>query len=72
MMRPIPAPGYRPTKGQRNPADDGRKYWVQLATEHAGMGWCDLHAPWPVKGTKWKWNGDTPAPWDVVAVKIEA
>lgn len=73
MIAPIPAPGFRTISGKRNPPDkDGAKYWVQLALEEPGMGWLDTHGPWPVSGPKWKWRGDRPQPWEVVAVKRAA
>ena len=68
-MRQIPASGYKLISGKRNPPANGRKYWVQLATDTPGMGWCDMHGPWPVETTVWKWKGDKPRAWEVVAVR---
>ena len=65
MMRPVPAPGYRPISGKRNPPATAKGYWVQLR-----CGWCDLLGPWPVQGPRWKW-GERPDDWDVVAVRAE-
>lgn len=62
MRAAIPAPGYRKTRGDRNPpATDDARYWVQFRN-----GWLDLHGPYPVKGTRWKHANDD---WDIVAVR---
>jgi len=63
MKCEVPAPGYRLISGKRNPPSKANGYWVQLR-----CGWCDMHAPWPCKGPRWKWD-DKPDDWDVVAVK---
>jgi hypothetical protein len=69
MMHTIPAPGFKPISGKRNPPFTSKGYWVQLATDIQGMGWIDKLAPWPINGPVWKWAADTPRPWEVVAVK---
>lgn len=74
MRAAIPAPGYRKTRGDRNPpATDDARYWVQLATDEPELGWLDLHGPWPAGGGgvvwKWKQPDGGPRPWEVVAVK---
>jgi hypothetical protein len=63
MIEPIPAPGFKPITGKRNPPDNGKGYWVQLRN-----GWVDELGPWPARGPRWKW-GEQLCPFDVIAVK---
>jgi hypothetical protein len=74
-LQPIPAPGFTLHNGKRGPRKPDSKWWVQLATDQEGVGWCDLQAPWPGRSQTrdtdpvWTWKGEKPGPWEIVARK---
>lgn len=59
MRKPIPDDGYTRISGNRAPPKAwGEKLFVQLRGGcFETLGWCDP-VPWPVAGTRWKWERD--------------